>query len=110
MTLNAANTERKFKQLLAKQASIYRETLQETSYFLKIYEEDYNTALFTSQAHEQPFFKLKEHQLHQNATYLFVIYSKNQYGQSPDVILTTQTQRMLRSKINIVNHQMPSKF
>lgn len=108
LTLSVANTERKLKQLLAKQAAIYRETLQTTSYFLKVYEEDRNTALFTSTAHDSPFFQLKEHQLHQNATYLFVIFSKNQYGQSPDVVLTTQTQRMLRSKINIV-HQMPSE-
>lgn len=110
LTLNVANTERKLKQLLAQQAAVYRETLQQTSFFLKVYEEDRNTALFTSQAHDKPFFQLKEHQLHPNATYLFVIFSKNPYGQSPDVILTTQTQRMLRSKINIVHHRMPSRF
>lgn len=109
LTLNVANTERKLRQLLAQQAAVYRETLQQTSYFLKVYEEDRNTALFTSAPHDKPFFQLKEHQLHSNATYLFVIFAKNPYGQSPDVILTTQTQRMLRSKINIVHHQMPSR-
>lgn len=96
--------------MLGKQSAIYRETLQQTQYFLKVYEEDRNTVLYTSNGHNLPLFQLKEHQLHQNSTYLFVIYSKNQYEQSPDVILTTQTtQRMLRSKINIVHHQMPSK-
>ena len=37
LTMNVANTERKLKQLLAQQAAVYRETLQQTGYFLKVF-------------------------------------------------------------------------
>ena len=96
--------------LLSRQQQQYLRTLASTYFELRLYEPDQRRPVLQLHSKQRPSFEISEKQLPSNVSYVFVVQASNEFGRSSDVVLTTQTHRMLRSKVPSSPPHLPSKY
>ncbi|RWS31545.1 uncharacterized protein B4U80_04080 [Leptotrombidium deliense] len=70
-------------------------------YYLELYDRKRNVQFATVEQLDSPSFSVSNTHLPQNESFIFVIYAKNENGKSAEVVLSTETEKMMRRKADI---------
>ncbi|RWS14681.1 nephrin-like protein, partial [Dinothrombium tinctorium] len=81
---------------------VYANVGKSQKFYLELYDSKRSVLLSTLEESNLPHFTLTESDLKiQNETYIFVIYSKNENGKSAEIVLSTESEKMMRRKADI---------